>query len=692
MKLEKLTAARVRWDSEQSPTSEQFGDIYYSADGAIDEASYVFIARNNLTERFEALVDLGPNNPQLATYSELAKNTFRVAETGFGTGLNLLLTLQLWLEKAPANGLLHYISFEKHPLSLADLQRSHQAHHAHPLYSKLTTLAEQLQAHYPPLLPGWHDIWLFDKQVRLTLWFGDLLTGLPELEGGERSRIDAWFLDGFAPSKNPQMWQPRLFQQMARLSDEGTTFATFTAAGDVRRGLQKAGFTVQKDKGWGRKREMCFGRLAQRRNHSSKTPWFDRPSPLKIGSAMVIGAGLAGASVAYKLAKAGWQVTVLEASIGPSQHASGNLAGTIHPFVTADWNMRSQWYLQGLEATLRTILPWLENKEIEGDLTGLVQLVTDKAEQEQIDKAMSRVGLPQEFVHWITQAQSVEKIGTAVSAKALFFPQGGWVSPPSIVQRCLQHPNIRVEYRQAVASFQQIGDLKNTQWQVATASSKFLADALIVATGALSDELNQQLGLSIRPVKGQVSHLLPEQQSSSLRCAVIHDGYSVTLNDGHAVTGATFEPATLNRVLTLAGHQDNLEMAQKTLPKWVNAQASALQGRIAFRPTTLDHLPVIGPVAEPAWLAEHYLTQPNTDVGYRYPSQRYQPGLFVSNGHGPRGLMSVFLAAESIVADLQGQALLQPTTLYQATHPARFAIRHWRSGKVALDSEHNLDS
>ena len=528
MKLEKLTAATLSWSEAQEPTSEQFGDIYYSTAGAFEETEYVFIKHNNLAERFAELAQPHQDheNQQACPFPE--QTTFRIAETGFGTGFNFLLTLKTWFENAPASCFLHYISFEKFPLSLPDLERAHWSHHAHPLHSKIVGFAEQLRAHYPVLLPGWHDVWLFDRRVRLTLWFGDVLAGLPELDGGEFSRVDAWFLDGFAPSKNPQMWQPLLYQQMARLSDENTSFATFTAAGDVRRGLQKAGFEVKKGKGWGKKREMCFGTLAQRRNHSSKTPWFDRPKPLKTGSAIVVGAGLAGASVAYKLAEAGWQVTVLEASSNPAQHASGNLAGTIHPFITADWNMRSQWYLQGLETTLKTLLPWLANGEIEGNLTGLLQLIVDEAEEARIEEAIERVGLPKEFAHWITQVEGAEKVGRPVSAKALFFPQGGWVSPPSIVQRCLQHANIRVKTNQTVESFARAVDSNSQQWQVKTVNSDFLADCLVVATGALSEALSQQLGLSIRPVKGQVSHLSSEQQTSSLNIAVIHDGYSVT--------------------------------------------------------------------------------------------------------------------------------------------------------------------
>jgi len=646
------------------PMSEQFDDFYYSTEGAVDESNYVFIEHNQLASRFQqacSIIDM----PE--------KSVFRIAETGFGTGLNFLLTLQLWFEKTNKSGDLHFISFEKFPLSVADLQKAHQA------YPQLAELSLELCQHYPLLLPGWHDVWLFDKKVRLTLWFGDVLAGLPEWDVSAGSKVDAWFLDGFTPAKNPEMWQPNLYQQMARLSHAQTTFATFTSASEVRRGLQKAGFAVEKASGWGKKREMCFGSLAQVRRHSSKAPWFNRPEPMKTGTAIVIGAGLAGASVAYQLAEAGWQVTVLEADSEPAQHASGNLAGTIHPLVTADWNLRSQWYLQGFEASLRTLLPWLEHNEIQGNLAGLVQLAVTEVGEKRVQEALTRVGLPDQFAYWMDKAECEAKVGSKVSAAGLYFPQGGWVNPPSIVNRCLQHPNIQLKLNQTVLDFTRLND----QWQVQTQAEAFKSDCLVVATGALNTTLNHKLSLPIRPVKGQVSHLLPEQQSSPLKCGVMHEGYSVTLDSGIAVTGATFEAPDMSETLSVESHQANLDITQSAMPSWITAEANDMQGRVAFRPTTPDHLPIIGPIADPEWVEEHYLSQSHTHAVYRYPAQRYQAGLFVSNGHGPRGLMSVFLAAESIVADLQGRALLQPNALYQASHPARFVIRQWRSGKVA---------
>ncbi|MEA3405515.1 MAG: bifunctional tRNA (5-methylaminomethyl-2-thiouridine)(34)-methyltransferase MnmD/FAD-dependent 5-carboxymethylaminomethyl-2-thiouridine(34) oxidoreductase MnmC [Pseudomonadota bacterium] len=663
MKLAKLESPNLQWSSESIPLSETFDDYYYSTDGAVEESSYVFIKHNDLKNRFE----------QACSNSETAD--FRIAETGFGTGLNFLLTMQLWFDCfnpiKPQAGL-HFISFEKFPLTVEELAQAHEA------YPELARFAKELRQHYPLRLPGWHDVWLFNGQVRLTLWFGDVLTGLPELDASAGSKVDAWFLDGFTPAKNPEMWQPSLYQQMARLSHATTTFATFTSAGDVRRGLQKVGFEVKKASGWGKKREMCFGGLQHLRPTSLKAPWFSRPDPITTGEAIVVGAGLAGASVAYKLAEAGWKVTVLEAEKQPALHASGNLAGTVHPLITADWNLRSQWYLQGFEVTLRTLLPWLENSEVLGDLTGLVQLAVTEVGATRVQEALRRVGLPENFAYEMTQHACSERVGQSVSTSGLYFPQGGWINPPSVVQRCLNHPNIDVEYQQAVQSFVK----QQTHWQVTTASKELVADCVVIATGALNAELNQQLGLPIRPVKGQVSHLTAQQQTSQLNCAVLHEGYSSPCGEGVAVSGATFEAPDMSLTLSVESHQKNLEITQSALPNWLETTAQALTGRVAFRPTTPDHLPIIGPVADPEWMQQAYLDQSHTHAVYRYPQQQYQAGLFVSNGHGARGLMSVFLAAESIVADLQGTPLLQPLSLYHASHPARFKIRQWRSGKT----------
>ncbi len=661
MALEKLTLAQINWIDGIVPHSEQFDDFYFNTDGGLQEIEHTFIQPNRLVERFSVC---------------LSGQTFRIAETGFGCGLNFLAISSLWLEKSPVNCQLHFISFEKFPMLRADLQKAHQA------YPQLLELAEALQNQYPLLMPGWHDIWLFDSRVRLTLWFGDVLKGLPECDASSGSKVDAWLLDGFTPSKNPDMWQSGLYKQMSRLSHANTTFSTFTSAGDVRRGLQAAGFEVHKASGCGKKREMCFGQLAQVRPYGLKAPWFSRPEAIKTGTAVVVGAGLAGASVAYQLAQAGWKVTVLEEKEAVASAASGNLAGTVHPLITADWNLRSQWYLQGFEATLRVLLPWLESQEIEGDLRGMVQLLVTETSLQRVKDSLVRVGLPEALAVWLTASEVSEKIGGQVSAPGLFFPQGGWLNPPSVVKRCLQHESIQVCTSESVKSIEKSSDTESHQaWSVVTSVQTLKADIVVVATGSLNADLNEKLGLPIRPVKGQVSHLEVDQQAYSLKYPLTHAGYSSPCGQGRAVTGATFEAPDLGEVLSLKGHLTNLETANTALPDWVKTPAESLQGRIAFRPTTPDHLPIFGAVPDKEWLQEAYLSQSHTHAVYRYKEQHYQKGLYVSNGHGPRGLMSVFLAAESILAELQGSALVQPLSLYHASHPARFVIRQWRSGK-----------
>lgn len=696
-----LTLAQVNWIDGQVPHSEQFDDFYFNTAGGLQEVEYTFIQPNRLAKRFAE------------TKSE---QVFRIAETGFGSGLNFLATAQHWLATASIGAQLHFISFEKHPMTLADLSQAHQA------YPELKQAADALQAGYPFLMPGWRDVWMFEGRVRLTLWFGDVLKGLPECDATLGSQVDAWFLDGFSPSKNPEMWQPGLFKQMSRLSHAQTTFSTFTSASAVRRGLQAAGFAVQKANGFGKKREMCFGHLEQVRSHHHKAPWFSRPKPIKPGTAMVVGAGLSGASVAYQLAQAGWEVTVLEQQSEVATEASGNLAGMVYPFITADWNRRSQFYLQGLEATLRTVLPWLTTGEVEGALEGIVQLFVTETSLERAQTCLTQIGLPETLAVWMTASDLGEKVGGTVTAPGLFYPQGGWLNPVSVVQRCLQHPKICVERSQTVNTIERSLESESNQaWSVVTQSTDLMkqqvwrADVVVVATGGLSTELNAQLGLPIRPVKGQVTHLSAEQQCYALQYPVTHGGYSSPCGDGRAVTGATFEAPCLSKVLKAEGHLSNVTTAQNSLPEWLKPEVHAnlaraaatdseldkkrgrnwgnqldkkpqsetdkVSGRIAFRPMTLDHLPIFGPVADKAWLQEAYVSKSHTQAVYHSPEQRYQHGLYLSNGHGARGLISVFLAAESILADLQGQAPVQPLSLYHATHPARFVIRSWRSGQ-----------
>ena len=229
----------IEWRDGQ-PYASEFKDVYFSTDHGLQETEYVFLQGNALTQRWQ----------------NLAHQTFTIAETGFGTGLNFLCAAKLWLELAPKNTHLHFISTEKYPLSQADITQ------ALALWPELSLISTPFLAKYTHAVQSGTPLMLFESRIKLTLLIGDATLGLQTLNLNQ-TRVDAWFLDGFSPAKNPDMWQPALFVQIAALSNTQSTFATFTSAGDVRRGLIAAGFAVQKKTGFGKKREMLTGSMVR---------------------------------------------------------------------------------------------------------------------------------------------------------------------------------------------------------------------------------------------------------------------------------------------------------------------------------------------------------------------------------------------------------------------------------------------
>ena len=215
------------------PYSLDFSDVYFNTDDGIKETEHVFIAHNQLQKRF----------------SDVTLSNFTLIETGFGTGLNFSVVSALWLKSAPKNVTLHYIGIEKSPLSLADLTR------AQALWPQFSEVSHNLIEQYLALKIGLNHFSIAAGRIQLDLQVDDIAVALPQ----PSAIADAWLLDGFAPAKNAAMWSNEVFAHMARLSKSNTTFATFTSAGNVRRGLQAVGFAVKKQQGFGKKREMLSG-------------------------------------------------------------------------------------------------------------------------------------------------------------------------------------------------------------------------------------------------------------------------------------------------------------------------------------------------------------------------------------------------------------------------------------------------
>ncbi|HLD10184.1 MAG TPA: bifunctional tRNA (5-methylaminomethyl-2-thiouridine)(34)-methyltransferase MnmD/FAD-dependent 5-carboxymethylaminomethyl-2-thiouridine(34) oxidoreductase MnmC, partial [Methylophilaceae bacterium] len=416
---------QINW-IDGKPHSRQFGDVYFSSDSGLDETEHVFLAHNQLQQRWQAL----------------KTSHFTIAETGFGTGLNFLCAWRLWNECAPSAAQLHFVSIEKYPLLLADMTQ------ALSLWPQLAKQRDQLLAQYHFLTNGFHSLVFDGGRIMLTLLIGDVNDMLPQL----RANIDAWFLDGFAPAKNPEMWQQTLFNNMARLSHAETTFATFTSAGVVRRSLEAAGFAAYKVAGFGRKREMLCGRydaLASKKaintDHRAivKTARvFPNIIGNKLPNAIVIGGGIAGCASAHTLASRGWQVCLIERHTALAQEASGNPVAVLYPRLAGKGNALSCLALSGFLYTSR-LLQQLGLNQAEYSACGLLQLAFDARELARC-KAIAGQDLPTGLVRFVNKEEASALAGIALAHDGLYFSSAGWVNPPVLCRALANHKNIKV--------------------------------------------------------------------------------------------------------------------------------------------------------------------------------------------------------------------------------------------------------
>lgn len=633
--------AQLDWDASGQPLSRTYGDVYFSRASGLEETRYVFLQQNRLAERFAALAPGA---------------VFTIGETGFGTGLNFLCAWQLFDTLAPKDARLHFVSVERFPLTSADLAQ------ALTLWPELAPYSAALQRQYQAIHPGFQRLILDDGRITLTLLVGDVLERLPELD----ARCDAWFLDGFAPAKNPEMWTPALFAELARLSHTGTTLATFTCAGFVRRGLNEVGFAMAKVPGFGHKREMLAGAL-ERPVAPTPVPWYARPPrPHGPRTALVIGAGLAGCATAASLARRGWQVRVVERHGTPAQEASGNPQGVLYLKLSAHDTPLSRLILDGFGLTLRQLqaLPpgaaWSP--------CGVLQLaLTDKDTQRQAQLAAH---FPADLLQPLDSDAASDRAGIGLTAGGLFFPEGGWVHPPALCAHWLAHPAIELVTHTEVTALQQT----EHGWQASTQGEPLTATVVVVASAAQARTLLP--GLPLKAIRGQLSELPETPDSQALATVVCGEGYLAPAREGRHCLGASFVFDRSDIEPSQAEHQSNLHLLAELSPALAAGYAAEkLEGRVAFRCTSPDYLPLVGPVVDEDLFVQRY--QALAYDARQVPEQAapWRKGLYVNLAHGSRGLVTTPLAAELLAAWLEDEPLPVARRVAEACHPSRFPLR-----------------
>ena len=567
-----IATAELDWDAAGVPRSRRHGDVYFSVDNGLEETRHVFLSGNDLEKRFSR------HQPG---------RHFVIAETGFGTGLNFLAAAQLFLEQAPGDHYLHFISFEKYPLHRQDLVR------ALALWPELATISDELLSHYPPPVSGLHRLVLAQARVRLTLYFGDALTGLDELD----FKADAWFLDGFAPARNPELWQQSLLQRLGTHSRSGTTLATFTAAGAVRRTLASQGFRMTKQPGYGRKRDMLTGLY----DAGDAGPTV-QAAESGHRSVLVLGAGMAGAMVAANLAERGIAAVVVDQGPIPGTGASGNAQGALYVKLGVDFNDQVQLALSGLLFSQRRISQWQDAAEhLFWQKTGLLQLASTPAESDRQRRFLKRNNYPSEIFSEVDADTASELAGQPLSVAGLWFPASGWVSPPRLCQQLLDRPGISCHFGVTVVDIEQT----QGQWHLkAQDGRRFSATELILCSGsALPDHL-QALAIParLRTIRGQISGL-PTRQKLRPKVVLCADGYLGPPLDDRLWLGATFDLHDTSPEVTRTGHRENLDRVRRWFPT-VDAllapdALTQAQGRVGFRCTSNDYQPLAGPCGPP---------------------------------------------------------------------------------------------
>lgn len=645
-----LTSPLLSW-RDGIPYNSGYDDLYFSREGGLQESLAVFLHGNGLPPRWQGCVD------------------FTIAETGFGTGLNFLLTATLWLEQAPPTAVLHYIAVEKQPLTPEQLAQ------ALGCWPRLQPLLGELLAVYPEPLPGFHRSHLCAGRIRLTLLWGEAQPLLAECD----AQVDAWYLDGFAPAKNPAMWSAALFTEVARLSAAGATFSTFTAAGRVKRGLSAVGFAVEKVRGFGNKRERLQGRLLTPPPLTVQRPWFHiappgRPIRQEI---TIIGAGIAGVSAAYQLSQRGWRVTLMERHAAVATQGSGNLAGVVMPRLTLDNSPQGQFFMAAFQYTVA----WLErlkraDQSLPWQHSGLLQLYPNERLQR-----IAQLGLPSSVARVVDQATASELCGAAVAHGGVVFPQGGWLDPAALCQWLLKKsPSIELKLHQSALLLERRDD----EWVILCGAERMVTTPhLLIATGTAAADFAQSAFLPLTAVRGQLTYLPVSSLSPLLTMPVCYEGYVIPAYQGYYCVGATYKRGDGSTALKEAEQQENLTQLYQALPQWAVGGAAVLSGRVAQRATTPDYLPYIGPLPPAEGYAVVYADLKHGKRSEEYPLAEYQAGLYISTGHGSRGLVTAPLAAELLADYLEGAMRPVARSLLQLCHPARRLAQALRRGKKA---------
>ena len=635
-----IRPARIGHDDDGTPRSLDHGDIYHPRAGALAQARHVFLAGNGLPNRWRG------------------RARFVILETGFGLGHNFLATWSAWRSDAERCDTLHFVSIESTPPDQATLASL-------PRDPSIAALAAELAAAWPPLTWNLHRLAFDGGAVQLLLAFGDIAAWMPQLT----AEVDAFFLDGFAPARNPAMWQPRLIKAMARMAAPNATVATWTAARPVREALSTAGFAVELGQGQGGKRDITLGRFAPR--------FVPPPLPRRAGApagqagepVVIVGAGLAGCATACALAELGRSSILVDRAADIASEGSGNAAGLFHGVVHGADGHHARWYRAAALAAANATAAALA-RGARGSVGGLLRIDASAGGLAAMQATLERLGLPEDYVRVVDADEASRLAGTAIGWPAWHFARGGWVDPRGLARSFLARAGSRVEVRLGVevAAIRREGG----RWCMVDGSGRVVVEGatLVLANAGGAFALLDRPEWGVTKSRGQVSAVSEAAWSPAdlPRIPIAGAGYMLPASEGLVWFGATSQRDDDDLSVRASDHLANVARRDALLGFKPHVEVERLIGRTGFRWQSDDRLPIIGAV--PLAGGGH--------VGGRLDQPRFvarSPGLFVIAALGSRGIASAALGGPVLAALIEGAPVPLEANLLDAIDPARFVSR-----------------
>ena len=575
--------------------SEEFDDLYSSAKGAVAECNHVFIKGNNLNERFE---NLGENSK------------FYIGEIGFGIGINFLTTCKSWLNHTKVDQVLEFYSFDKYLFRLSDFKKLNVS------CPDLKEYISELERNYPRNIQGAQKISLFGGRIILNLIIGEIDSTQEYIK--LMNKVDAWYLDGFSPSKNPDLWSIKLFKCIHKSCHENTTFSTYTSSGLVKNNLTESGFNHSRAMGFSDKRHMLKGTVDTKlKKNTSNT------------KVAVIGSGIAGCVLSYTLAKKGIEVDLYEKSDSICSGASSHELLVTYPRLSAhdtafgSFTLHSYIFATNFYKQLKTDA-WKK--------TGVIILNHDAATEKRQSSLLEKRA-DGEIYRYIDPDEASEISGIDIKLNGLIYEDAGYILPEEMCKFLIESPKINIFTSSHIKSIKKNRKVFNLN----IGEKKFEYQNVCVCAGSETANIVDIDGISIK--RGQVTHIESLDNVSRIKLPICAKGYiSPRVNNIHLV-GSSYSDSE-DTDLSEEEHLYNLN----NLKLVIDEEMNVITGQTGHRAVSKDHMPVVG----------------------------MKDGIYINTCHGSRASVTAPISAEIIASMIVDEAPPLMGRELESLSPERF--------------------